>query len=248
LGRHWFHLAVLAGLLKESSFFIGISKTKGIKMSEPIQDYWEKRLGLLKATLEKNNFEAFVAASVDEAKRIVTEDIVPKLGIQSVAFGGSMTVVDSGLYGHFKESNLYNVIDTYDRNLPQDEFIQRRHQALGADLFVTGTNAVTENGQLVNLDMTGNRVAGITFGPKHVILLVGRNKVVVDLEDAMVRIKNYVAPANAMRLKMKTPCTKTGVCEECQSPMRICNTWTITEKSYGKGRVKVVLINQDLGL
>lgn len=217
-------------------------------MSEPIQEYWQLRLGQLKAALEKNNFEAFIAASVDEAKEMVINNILPQLNVSSVAFGGSMTVVDSGLYDHFKESHLYDVIDTYDRNVPQDEFIERRHKALGTDLFVTGTNAVTENGQLVNLDMTGNRVAGITFGPKHVVLLVGRNKVVVDLEDAMVRIKNFVAPANAIRLKMKTPCTKTGVCEECQSPMRICNTWTITEKSYGKGRVKVVLINEDLGL
>jgi MinD superfamily P-loop ATPase len=81
-----------------------------------------------------------------------------------------------------------------------------------------------------------------------VILLIGRNKVVTDLEDAMNRIKNYAAPTNAMRLDKKTPCVKTSYCEECKSPDRICNVWTITEKSYPKGRIKIVLINQDLGL
>jgi hypothetical protein len=81
-----------------------------------------------------------------------------------------------------------------------------------------------------------------------VIVLVGRNKVVRDLEEAMVRVKDYAAPANAMRLDKKTPCTKTATCHECSSPDRICNTWTITEKSYPKGRVHIVLVNQDLGL
>jgi len=115
-------------------------------------------------------------------------------------------------------------------------------------LLITGTNAVTETGMLVNLDMLGNRVAALTFGPKDVIVLVGRNKIVADLEEAMMRIKNYAAPANVQRLGMKTPCAKTSYCEECKSKDRICNTWTITEKSFPKGRVKVVLINEDLGL
>jgi hypothetical protein len=95
--------------------------------------------------------------------------------------------------------------------------------------------------------MYGNRIGGITFGPRHVVILIGRNKLVPDLEEAFFRIKNYVAPVNAMRLDKKTPCVKTSFCEECKSPDRICNTWTITEKSYPKGRVKVVLINEELG-
>jgi hypothetical protein len=125
--------------------------------------------------------------------------------------------------------------------------LERRRQALLVDLFITGSNAVTETGQLVNLDMFGNRVGAITFGPKHVVVLVGRNKIVTDVDEAMLRIKNYVAPVNTMRLKKKTPCRKTSYCEECNSPDRICNTWTITEKSFPKGRVKVLLINEDMG-
>jgi hypothetical protein len=91
-------------------------------------------------------------------------------------------------------------------------------------------------------------VGGITFGPKNVVIMVGRNKVVPDIEDAMLRIKNFAAPANAMRLDKKTPCVKTSFCEECRSPERICNSWIITEKSYPSKRIKVVLINEDLGL
>jgi hypothetical protein len=81
-----------------------------------------------------------------------------------------------------------------------------------------------------------------------VVILVGRNKVVPELEDAMFRVKNYAAPANAMRLDKKTPCVKTSFCDECSSPDRICNSWTITEKAFPKGRTKVVLINEELGL
>jgi hypothetical protein len=96
--------------------------------------------------------------------------------------------------------------------------------------------------------MLGNRVASLTFGPRNVIVLVSINKIVPDLEDAMFRIKNYAAPINAARLDKKTPCVKTAFCEECKSPDRICNTWTITEKSFPKGRVKIVLIKESLGL
>ena len=115
------------------------------------------------------------------------------------------------------------------------------------DLYITGTNAVTEQGQLVNLDMMGNRVAAIMWGPKAVLLVIGRNKITIDLEDAMFRIKNYAAPVNTMNLDKKTPCSKTGVCHDCESPDRICNYWTITEKSFVKNRIKIILVNEDLG-
>ena len=112
---------------------------------------------------------------------------------------------------------------------------------------ITGTNALTETGKLVNLDMIGNRVAAITFGPRSVVILVGRNKIVPDVEEATFRVKNYAAPVNAMRLDKKTPCAETSYCHDCKSPERICNSWSIVEKSFPKGRIKVVLINEDLG-
>lgn len=216
-------------------------------MDKPIEHYWDLRLNELKKSLEANNFEVHLAADTDDAKKIVLEEILPKIEAKSVSWGGSMTFVATGLYHMLKDSPDFDVIDTYDQTLSMEESMERRRQSLMADLYFVGSNAVIETGNLVNLDMLGNRVAALTFGPRHVIVLVGRNKIVPDLEDAMFRIKNYAAPVNAARLDKKTPCAKTSVCDECKSPDRICNTWAITEKSFPKGRVKIVLINQDLG-
>ena len=217
-------------------------------MEKPIEQYWKARLDDLKNALEANNFEVFLADNVAKAKKLVMEEILPGTGAKSISWGGSMTFIATGLYDALKKSPDFDVIDTYDKSLPRHEALERRRQALLVDLFITGTNAVTETGQLVNLDMYGNRIAAITFGPKNVVIFIGRNKIVPNLDDAMFRIQNYVAPTNAMRLDMKTPCVKTSYCEDCKIPDRICNTWTITEKSFPEGRVKVVLINEDLGL
>lgn len=216
-------------------------------MDKPIEKFWQIKLADVKEALELNNFEAFLADNADEAKKIVLEEIIPEIDVKSISWGGSMTFIATGLYESLKNREDLNVLDTFDKSISKEEGLERRRQALLSDLFITGTNAVTESGMLVNLDMIGNRVAALTFGPRNVIVLVGRNKIVPELEDAMFRVKNYAAPINTMRLNMKTPCAETSYCEECRSPVRICNTWTITEKAFPKGRVKVVLINEDLG-
>jgi anion-transporting ArsA/GET3 family ATPase len=217
-------------------------------MEKPIRNYWQLRLGNLKEALESNNFEVFIADNAREAGRLVMDKILPKLAPKSISWGGSMTFVASELYDMLKGYPKAEILDTFDKSLSPEDSLERRRRSLLVDLFITGTNAVTRSGELVNLDMIGNRVAGITFGPRNVVVMVGRNKVVEDLEAAIERIKEYSAPVNAMRLNKKTPCAKTGVCEECKSPERICNSWTITEKSFPKGRIKVVLVNENLGL
>jgi hypothetical protein len=217
-------------------------------MEKPIQNYWQLRLGNLKEALESNNFEVFMADNAREAGRVVMDKILPKLAPKTISWGGSMTFVATELYDMLKAYPKAEILDTFDKSLSPEESLERRRQSLLVDLFITGTNAVTRSGELVNLDMIGNRVGGITFGPKNVVIMVGRNKVVEDLEAAIERIKDYAAPVNAMRLNKKTPCAKTGVCEECKSPDRICNSWTVTQKSFPKGRIKVVLINENLGL
>ena len=217
-------------------------------MDKPIEHYWKLRLNDVKKELETNNFEVHLAADVEEAKQLVLDTIIPSIQPTSISWGGSMTFVSSGLYHALRDRSDVKLIDTFNKKISKKEQLERRRQSLLVDLFITGSNALTESGQLVNLDMIGNRIGGITFGPRHVIVLIGRNKIVGDLKDAIYRIKNYVAPTNAMRLDMKTPCVKTSYCEECKGPGRICNTWTITEKSFPKGRIRVVLINQDLGL
>jgi L-lactate utilization protein LutB len=218
-------------------------------MDKPIENYWRLRLADLKTALESNNFDVYLAEDRRAACSVVLKDIVPKLNARSVSWGGSVTFqAAAGLYEQLKDSPDLEVMDTYDRNISDSQKQELRRQALLVDLFITGTNAITESGQLVNLDMIGNRVGALTFGPKWVLILIGRNKLVANLDEALYRVKNYAAPANAMRLDKKTPCVKTSFCEECKSPDRICNTWTITEKSFPKGRIKIVLINEDLGL
>jgi len=217
-------------------------------MKNPIDNYWKLKLENVKEVLESNNFEVFIADNSEEASKIVLEKIILNENIKSISWGGSMTFVGTGLYDALKDQKKFKILDTFDKSLSNDEKTQLRREALLTDLFITGTNALTEDGCLVNLDMIGNRVGALTFGPKYVLVLTGRNKIVPDINTGMERIKNYVAPSNAMRLDMKTPCVKTGECSECKASARICNTWTITQKSFPKKRVKIVLINEDLGL
>ena len=216
-------------------------------MDKPIEHYWQLRMEHLKTVLEKNNFEVFQAPRREDALRIVTEEILPAVKPASMSWGGSRTFVECGLYKQLRGMSEVTVIDTYDTTLSDSDKMERRRRALLVDLFFTSTNAVTESGHLVNLDMIGNRIAALTFGPRFVVVLAGRNKIVPDLEAAWDRIKNYAAPVNAMRLEKKTPCQATSFCQDCSSPDRICNTWTITEKAYPKQRVKILLINEDLG-
>ena len=213
-----------------------------------MEKYWELSLENCKNALEKNNFGAFIAQTPSEAKGIVIDQILPGIDIKSVSWGDSLTLYATGILPYFRENSEINLIETFGEKISREKSMERRREAMLTDLFFTGTNAVTESGMLVNLDMIGNRVGGIIFGPKFVVIVVGRNKIVSNLEEAMNRIKNIAAPANAIRHAKNTPCTKTSYCMDCNSPDRICNIWTIHEKSHPKGRIKVILIDQDLGL
>jgi L-lactate utilization protein LutB len=216
-------------------------------MKNPVDNFWNLKLAAVKDSLENNNFEVFITGTAKEAKELALNEIIPKLGIKTVSWGGSMSFVATGLFHELKDRPDLEVLNTFDKSLSTEEMMDLRRRSLLTDLFITGTNAVTESGQLVNLDMIGNRVAAIMWGPKHVLLIIGRNKICGDLEEAMVRIKTYAAPVNTMNLDKKTPCRETGVCHDCKSPDRICNYWSITEKSFTKNRIKIILVNEDLG-
>ena len=218
-------------------------------MIKPIDIYWKKRIEKCQEAFEKNNFEVYAVDSKDEVKKLILDKIFPKLHVKTVSWGDSISMLSTEIIQ--KVENLPNIrlIKTFEEGVSREELIERRRQALLVDVFLTGSNAITESGKLVNLDMIGNRVAGITFGPKNVIIAVGRNKIVEGVKEAMERVKKYSAPLNAIRHPdLKAPCVKTSYCMDCKSPDRICNTWTITEKSYPKGRIKLILINEDLGL
>jgi L-lactate utilization protein LutB len=216
-------------------------------MDKPIENYWKARLDHLKEALAANNFEVYIASDGAEAKEIVQRDIIPKSGAKRISWGGSKTATDMGLIQALKADKNLEFLDPFEKGIPLEDSLERRREAFLVDLFITGTNALTETGYLVNLDRTGNRVAAISFGPKTVVILVGRNKIVSDLDEAFLRVKDYAAPLVAMRIKAKVPCVETSMCEECRSPERVCNAWGIVEKSYPQGRIKVVLINQSVG-
>jgi hypothetical protein len=218
-------------------------------MGDHVKPYWARRLAKCRNALASNNFGAYLANDGREAKRIVLEEIIPGITVKTASWGDSMTLHATGILEEIKRNPAITVLETFAAKVPREELTERRRQALLTDLFFTGSNAVTETGTLVNLDMIGNRAGAITFGPRKVVIVAGRNKIVPDLEAAMQRIKSYAAPANAIRhAGWKTPCRKTACCMDCRSPDRICNTWTMTAKSFPKERISVVLINQDLGL
>jgi hypothetical protein len=217
-------------------------------VEQPIEHFWQLRLEQMKEHLVGNNFETFIVKDKVEAAQLILNEIMPACKPGSVSYGGSMTLKSTGVLDAIAAMDDVELIIPDDPTLSMEDKIERRRQGLLVDLYLTGTNALTEDGQLVNLDMIGNRVAAITFGPKKVVVLIGRNKIIPDLETAMYRIKDYAAPTNAMRLDCKTPCAKTSECADCKSPGRICNHWAITEKSFPKNRIAVILIDEELGL
>ena len=200
-------------------------------------------------SLERNHFEVYFANDRQEAKNIFFNEIFDKIKPTTISWGDSETMKATGILPEIEQHPECILIRTFQDGYSRAQKTYWRRQALHADLFVSGTNALTCNGQLVNVDMVGNRVAGITFGPEHVVLFIGTNKITDNLEKAMERIRTIAAPLNAIRHPhLHTPCQKTQTCMNCQSTDRLCNTWTITEKSFPQKRIKIILINEPLGL
>jgi L-lactate utilization protein LutB len=204
---------------------------------------WRTKLEAVSRALAANGITAIVAETGDEARERVLA-LIPKEA--TVGLGGSRTMVEIGLVDALRGGN-YRLIDQYDPSLGKEATFKARRDSLHADYFVAGSNAVTEDGKLVNVDGLGNRVAGFAFGPDKVIIVVGRNKIVKDVAAALGRIRNVAAPMNAKRLGAATPCATTGVCSDCDSPARICNLTLIVEKQRFPGRMTVILISQELG-
>lgn len=165
-----------------------------------------------------------------------------------VGLGGSVTVTQTGLIDALRKLDI-RLLDRFREGVTVDEVDAMRHENLRADVFIAGSNAVTLDGKLVNMDGKGNRVAAMIFGPKKVILVMGMNKVVPTIMDAITRIKTVAAPFNAVRVKHHTPCAVTGVCQDpnCAPPNRICSQLVIIESNAVKDRITVVLIGEEYG-
>ena len=198
--------------------------------------------------LRRHHFEVAVVGDTREAFeaiRAVVEAQQPQL----VSFGDSMTMRETGIIEWLRTNGNWTLLDGFDPSMPRPERLEIRRRALMSDLFITGVNALTEEGTLHWLDMVGNRIAPVAFGPRKVILVVGRNKIVANRDEAEERIRRIAAPQNIARHPgFRTPCAKTGVCMDCNSPDRICNTRMEMLRCHPAERILVVLIDQDLGL
>ncbi|MBO4497766.1 MAG: lactate utilization protein [Lachnospiraceae bacterium] len=189
--------------------------------------------------LESRNMKAYYAGDKGEALKIALE-LIPEGSV--VTMGGSMSAHEIGLVDALKNGD-YNFVD-------RDAVADKRAAMLAAydaDYFLTSANAITEDGVMVNIDGNSNRVSAIAQGPRHVIVIVGMNKVCSDVDSAMKRARNVAAPINAQRFGLNTPCSKTGSCMNCKSPDTICCQFLITRFSRHEGRIHVIMVNDSLG-
>jgi len=196
-------------------------------------------------SLGKNGFAAVYCPTAVSARDYILREAATA---QTIGFGGSLSVVDlqviEELRGQGKELLIHGV-----PGLSLEERLAIMRRQLTCDLFLTGSNAVTLSGILVNIDASGNRVGSMFFGPRQVIVVAGRNKLVDgDANAAIKRVKDWASPPNAKRLNYNTPCAKTGFCSDCNSPDRICRITTVIERKPRLTDVRVVVVNDDLGL
>jgi L-lactate utilization protein LutB len=194
--------------------------------------------------LNARGFDAhYFESEAEAAEKIVS--LIPKN--HTVSWGGSKTLTDMGIQERLAKEG-YNLLDRDKAASPEErQDIMRR--ALLCDTFLSGTNAISEDGWLVNIDGNGNRVAAMIFGPKQVIIAAGMNKAAKTYEDAVIRARTVAAPLNAQRFtSLKTPCNETGTCANCMSPDTICSYFVTTRFCKPAGRIKIILIGKDLGL
>ncbi len=192
--------------------------------------------------LKNHNIDAFYVENKEDAVKKVLE-LIPSN--TKIGFGGSMTLKDLNIFNHLREKGC-EILDWTDPTKSIEENVKTRKMNFFADYYLSSSNAVTMEGELVNIDGRGNRVAAMTYGPEKVIVIIGKNKIVKDREAAFERIRKTAAPLNAKRLNKKTPCTAKGECQDCNSPDRICRTTVIHNNQY-TNRMSVIIINEDLG-
>lgn len=203
--------------------------------------FYQKQAETIIKALQKRGMDGYYCPDCKSAVEKILS-LIPEGS--TVTWGGSESIKECGLMDALKNAP----VELWDRAkiAPEDrkEFYRK---AFSADYFLMSTNAITLDGQLVNIDGTGNRIAALSYGPDHVIMLVGMNKVVSDLDAAVARVHNVAAPPNAIRLGLSTPCAKDGVCHNCFSPEKICSMLHVQQYNRFPGRIQVILTGESLG-
>lgn len=212
-------------------------------MADPKQLYYEKRAAVLIKNLQSRHFDAYYCSDKEAALQKALE-LIPEGA--SVGWGGAMSAQQIGLMDAVKNGNFAAIDRDSAENAQQRMELEK--QAHFADVFLTGANAISVDGEMVNIDGYGNRVSAIICGPKNILVIAGMNKVVDTLEDAISRARTVAAPANQQRFLRQTPCTVTGVCADCKSPDCICNHIVITRHCRPAGRIQFILVGEELGL
>ncbi|MBQ8559201.1 MAG: lactate utilization protein [Tyzzerella sp.] len=209
----------------------------------PKQQAYETLARTMIKNFEKRNIEAFYCSTKEDAVKLAL-DIMKDGG--TVGMGGSATVRETGLVDAIKETPSLHFIDRDVAKTPEEKK-SIYLQTMASDYFLMSSNAVTIDGELVNIDGNANRLACLLHGPEHVLVLAGMNKVVDDVDSGIQRIGTHAAPPNAARLGTRTPCAVIGHCSDCHSPDCMCCQIVITRHSRHKGRIKVILIGEELG-
>jgi L-lactate utilization protein LutB len=212
-------------------------------MTEPKQKYYNKRGEILVKNLRSRHYDAYYCETKSDALAKALE-LIPKGA--TVGWGGAMSAKQIGLLDAVNAGD-YNAIDR-DKTTTPEERKKAMKSCLLADVFITGANALSLDGQMVNIDGVGNRVAAIVYGPESILVIAGMNKVMDTLEAAVIRARTIAAPMNKQRFPHQTPCELTGACGDCKSEGCICNQILITRNSKPAGRIKVILVGEDLGL
>ena len=193
--------------------------------------------------LKKNNMNGYLVNTneelIEKIKELVNEG-------STVSCGGSMSLFETGVIEHLR-SKRYKFLDRYKEGLRKEEIDNIFKESFFADAYFSSTNAITEGGELYNVDGNGNRVAALLFGPKKVIIVAGVNKIVKNLDEAIKRNREISAPANAKRLNKSTPCTKVGYCMDCKSAEKICREYTLIKSQKDKNRIHVIFLNDSIG-
>lgn len=209
----------------------------------PKETFYKNQAKTIIENLKKRQMEGYYcptrADAVQKAMELVAKD-------SSVTFGGSMTLSEAGIMDALHNRDDITFYDRSKAATPEE--VQKIYrEAFFCDYYFMSTNAITLDGELVNIDGNGNRVAALVFGPANVIIVCGMNKISTDIDEAIARVRNIAAPPNCNRLDRKTPCAITGKCGDCLSPDCICNHTVITRRSGTPGRIKVLFIGEELG-